>query len=135
MVVADRRGWWWWWWWVVAREWALDGCDVGCEGMFRAPPGVLTSNPAPCAPPPARLLAKVGKNLDVMPGEEFRVALREAHAIGAQVRRWREAGCACCACRRAARAGARALLCTARPRLSLTPSPPARPRWYWVTAS
>lgn len=32
-----------------------------------------------------RLLAKVGRNLDVMPGEEFRVALREAHAIGAQV--------------------------------------------------
>ncbi len=32
------------------------------------------------------LLAKVGKNLDVMPGEEFRVALREAHAVGAQVR-------------------------------------------------
>lgn len=31
------------------------------------------------------LLAKVGKNLDVMPGEEFRVALREAHAVGAQV--------------------------------------------------
>ncbi|KAI7842710.1 hypothetical protein COHA_003641 [Chlorella ohadii] len=31
------------------------------------------------------LLAKVGRNLDVMPGEEFRVALREAHAIGAQV--------------------------------------------------
>ena len=32
-----------------------------------------------------RLLAKVGKNLDVMPGEEFRVALQEAHAGGAQV--------------------------------------------------
>lgn len=31
------------------------------------------------------LLAKVGKNLEVMPGEEFRVALREAHAVGAQV--------------------------------------------------
>lgn len=33
-----------------------------------------------------RLLAKVARNLDVMPGEEFRVALREAHAIGAQAR-------------------------------------------------
>ncbi|KAI3429519.1 hypothetical protein D9Q98_005608 [Chlorella vulgaris] len=31
------------------------------------------------------MLAKVGSHLDVMPGEEFRVALREAHAIGAQV--------------------------------------------------
>ncbi|PSC74860.1 traB domain-containing -like [Micractinium conductrix] len=31
------------------------------------------------------LLAKVGRHLDVLPGEEFRVALREAHAIGAQV--------------------------------------------------
>ncbi|EFN60022.1 hypothetical protein CHLNCDRAFT_59535 [Chlorella variabilis] len=31
------------------------------------------------------LLAKVGKHLDVMPGEEFRVALREAHALGAHV--------------------------------------------------
>ncbi|KAL4427745.1 hypothetical protein ABPG75_001834 [Micractinium tetrahymenae] len=31
------------------------------------------------------LLAKVGAQLDVLPGEEFRVALREAHAIGAQV--------------------------------------------------
>eukprot|EP00887_Chlorella_sp_A99_P003169 scaffold9.g3169.t1 len=31
------------------------------------------------------LLARVGRNLDVMPGEEFRVALREAHALGAQV--------------------------------------------------
>lgn len=32
------------------------------------------------------LLARVGKSLDVMPGEEFRVSLREAHAVGAQVR-------------------------------------------------
>ena len=27
----------------------------------------------------------MGKHLDVMPGEEFRVALREAHALGAHV--------------------------------------------------
>lgn len=39
----------------------------------------------PVGPHTRRLLAKVGRNLDVMPGEEFRVALREAHAIGAQV--------------------------------------------------
>ena len=37
-------------------------------------------------PRDCRLLAKVGRHLDVLPGEEFRVALREAHAIGAQVR-------------------------------------------------
>ena len=30
-----------------------------------------------------RLLARLGKSLEVMPGEEFRVALREAHAVGA----------------------------------------------------
>ena len=31
------------------------------------------------------LLARVGQNLDVLPGEEFRVALREAQALNAQV--------------------------------------------------
>jgi len=33
-----------------------------------------------CIPVLCRLLAKVGRHLDVMPGEEFRVALREAQA-------------------------------------------------------
>lgn len=41
-----------------------------------------------------RCAVQVGKNQDVMPGEEFRVALREAHAMGVQVRRAGErAGC------------------------------------------
>lgn len=31
------------------------------------------------------LLARVGRHLEVAPGEEFRVALREAHALGANV--------------------------------------------------
>lgn len=34
---------------------------------------------------PRRLLGRAGWGLDVRPGEEFRVAFREARAVGAQV--------------------------------------------------
>jgi len=48
---------------------------------FRAPQKVDCGK----SPSPPRLSAKVGEELEVMPGEEFRVASEEAHAIGAAV--------------------------------------------------
>lgn len=67
-----RRG------WLAGAAAAAAGCPYPCQ-----PP--INRTPSWRLLPRNRLLAKLGRNLDVLPGEEFRVALREAQAIGAQV--------------------------------------------------